>query len=82
VSDNPVVQRPTAFFGGVMLVSVPPGEKIFDLSGSQPKLLGVVGNGLPVVNEDAKTCYLSTDDYNAAKEHAKRIDAYNEIKPN
>lgn len=65
MSDK-IVERRRALIGDVQLVSVPPGEKIFDLSRKLPRLLGTVQNGRPIIN--GQTCYLSTDDFNRAKD--------------
>jgi hypothetical protein len=60
-----VVERRQAMIGDVLCVQIPPGEKVFDISGPEPKLLGIVYDGHPVIN--GNTCYLSTDDFNAAE---------------
>lgn len=52
-----------ALIDEVLCVSVEPGTPIFDLI--TEKLLGHVSDGHPVIN--GSTCYLSTDDYEAAK---------------
>lgn len=59
-----VVERPMAMIGNVLAVCVEPGTKIFDLA---ENLLGIVEDRKPVVNHPAKTVYLSTNDYEAAK---------------
>ena len=60
-----VIARPQAMIGNVLAVCVEPGTKIFDINTEE--LLGVVADRLPVVNHPAKTVYLSTNDYEAAK---------------
>ena len=65
--SSEVKARRQAMIDDVLCVQVEPGTKIFDLSVTPEKLLGVVGNGLPVINHKANTCYLSTDDFNAAE---------------
>lgn len=59
-----VVERPQAMIGNMLAVCVEPGTKIFDMA---EQLLGVVEDRKPVVNHPAKTVYLSTNDYEAAK---------------
>lgn len=66
-NDNDIIIRPTAMIGKVLCVSCSPGDKIFDVSVVPEKLLGIVMNGIPVVNHKANTVYLSHDDYKAAK---------------
>ena len=58
-----IVDRPRAYIGNVLVVCCPPGTVIFDLLTERP--LGVVMDRHPVIN--GQTCYLSTDDYEAAK---------------
>lgn len=65
MTDQPVKERRQAMVGDVLIVQVDPGSKIFDLSGETEKLLGIVGDGLPVIN--GQTCYLSTNDFLAAE---------------
>lgn len=61
-----VVERRQAMIGEVLCVQMPPGEKVFDLrEGHEPKLLGIVYDGHPVIN--GQTCYLSTNDFLAAE---------------
>lgn len=70
-----VKRRRQATLAGILVIAVDPGDKIFDTSDPvRPVLLGVVGNGLPVVNEKAKTVYLSNDDYDAAKHYSAQIE--------
>lgn len=59
-----VVERQQAMIGKVLAVCVEPGTKIFDMSET---LLGIVEDRKPVYNLPAKTVYLSTNDYEAAK---------------
>lgn len=66
-NDDNIIIRPMAMIGSVLCVSCAPGDKIFDVSEVPEKLLGIVMNGIPVVNHKAKTVYLSHDDYKAAK---------------
>lgn len=63
-----IVKRPMAMMGKILLVSCPPGTPICDING---KMLGFVDNRKPVINGD--TCYLSTDDYKAAKASAQIV---------
>lgn len=65
MADDVIKARPMAMIGKVLAVCVEPGTKIFDLYTNE--LLGIVGNREPVYNLPAKTVYLSTDDYEAAK---------------
>lgn len=55
-------QRNMAMIGKVLCVEVEQGTKIFD---ANEKLLGIVSDRNPVVND--MTCYLSVNDYQAAK---------------
>lgn len=59
-----VAARRQAMIGNVLAVCVEPGTKIFDMA---EQLLGIVEDRKPVVNHPAKTVYLSTNDYEAAK---------------
>lgn len=61
--EEPVVAREQAMIGDVLVVKVPIGTPIYDAQSG--RLLGIVGNSLPVIN--GQTCYLSEDDYEAAK---------------
>jgi len=71
-----IKKRRQAMIGGVLAIAVEPGEKVFDLANPlAPKLLGIVGNGMPVVNEPAKTVYLSNDDYDAGKHHVELMNS-------
>lgn len=55
-------QRNMAMIGKVLCVEVEQGTKIFD---ANEKLLGIVSDRNPVFN--GMTCYLSVNDYQAAK---------------
>lgn len=57
--------RRMAMIGKVLAIQVEPGTKIFHPGTG--KLLGTVGNRMPVVNHDDNAVYLSTDDWFAAK---------------
>lgn len=67
MSNEKIVERRQAMIGDVLCVQVPPGEKIFDISSGVEVLLGTVYDGHPVINAGAQTCYLSTNDFNAAE---------------
>ncbi len=69
-NNPPILPRRAAIVAGVQVISCEPGTSIFDAQTGER--LGIVMNGLPVVNEDARTCYLSTDDYNAARDHINK----------
>ena len=74
-TQEQVKRRRQATISGILVIAVDPGDKIFDTSDPvRPKLLGIVGNGLPVVNEPARTVYLSNDDYDHAKHYIQRIE--------
>jgi hypothetical protein len=67
MNDN-VVERRQAMIGDILCVQIPPGEKVFETKeGQEPRLLGTVYDGHPVVNVAAQTCYLSTNDFLAAE---------------
>lgn len=54
--------RPQALLNGILLIGMEPGELVFDMHG---KMLGRVQPGVPVIVD--KSCYLTLDEYNAAK---------------
>lgn len=61
-----LVERAMAFVDDILLVRCEPGSKIFDIRDGKEVFLGIVGNRMPVIN--GMTCYLSEDDYDAAKD--------------
>lgn len=60
-----VKPRQQAMIGDVLVIRVEPGTKIF--CAATEKLLGIVGNRLPVINVKDKAVYLSEDDWDAAQ---------------
>ena len=60
-----IKERRMALIGEVLCIAMPPGEKVFNLYTGE--LIGIVMSGVPVVNIEARTAYLSNDDYDAAK---------------
>lgn len=61
-----VKHRRMAMIGKVLAIQVEPGTKIFHPV--TEVLLGIVGDRMPVINHDDNAVYLSTDDWNAAKD--------------
>lgn len=61
-----IKQRRMAMIGKVLAIQVEPGTKIFHPH--TEALLGIVGDRMPVYNMDDNAVYLSTDDWNAAKD--------------
>lgn len=60
-----IKHRRMAMIGDVLAIQVESGTKIFDPI--TENLMGIVGDGTPVVNTKDKAVYLSTDDWNAAQ---------------